>query len=92
MIIIIDEAEEAEPIDFTWFYFIGRAKLNLTDKEVGRLTITTFNRLYGHYKDNFDIEMRMRLANVTYSELYEQEQKSEEWLNIGFFSDVISLI
>ena len=53
--------------------------MNLADKEVGRLTITTFNKLYGHYKDNFDIEMRMRLANVTYSELYEQEQKSEEW-------------
>jgi hypothetical protein len=43
------------------------------------MTLTTFNKLYSHYKDNFDIEMRMKLANITYSELYEQEQKSEEW-------------
>lgn len=51
----------------------------MDDKEVGRLTLTLFNKLYAHYKDNFDMEMRMRLSNTTYSELYEQEQKSEEW-------------
>lgn len=39
-----------------------------------------FNKLYGHYKDNFDIEMKLRNANVTYAEAYEQSIKSEEWL------------
>ena len=53
--------------------------MNVNDEEVGRLTLTMFNKLYGHYKDDFDLEMRMRLSNTTYSELYEQQQKSEEW-------------
>lgn len=68
-----------ESIDFSWFYFVGRSKLNLTDKEVGRLTITTFNRLYGHYKDDFDLEMMLNKAGMTYFEAYAQSQKAEEW-------------
>lgn len=38
-----------------------------------------FNKLYSHYKDNFDTEMRLYNANVTYEEAYEQAQKAEEW-------------
>ena len=53
--------------------------MNLTFREVGHMTLTTFNKLYMHYKNNFDMEMRMHKANVTYAELYGQEQKSEEW-------------
>ena len=72
--------DESDPvIDFSWFYFIGRAKLMLTDKETGRLTMTTFNKLYGHYKDNFDLEMRMTHSNITYRELYLKTQQDEEW-------------
>ena len=38
-----------------------------------------FNKLYGHYKNNFDIEMRLTHANVTYAEAYARAQKEEEW-------------
>lgn len=38
-----------------------------------------FNKLYRHYKDNFDYEMRLKNANVTYAEAYAQSQKDEEW-------------
>ena len=66
-------------IDFSWFYFIGKAKLNLSFKETGRLTIYMFNKLYDHYKDNFDIEMRLSKANVTYADAFNKAQESEEW-------------
>lgn len=52
----------------------------MTDKEVGRLTLRTFNKLYQHYKDDFDMETRMRKANLTYEEVKKQAQKAEEWL------------
>ena len=42
--------------------------------------MTTFNKLYGHYKDNFDLEMRMTHNNVTYRELYQKMQQDEEWV------------
>lgn len=67
------------PIDFTWFYFIGKAKLNLSFKETGRLTMTMFFKLYQHYKDTFDLEMRLRNANMTYEDAYENAEKAEEW-------------
>ena len=38
-----------------------------------------FYKLYGHYKDNFDLEMRLRNANVTYEEAYQKQQADEEW-------------
>lgn len=73
--------DEVDPhIDFTWFYFIGRARLNLTDKEVGRLTLTTFNKLYKHYQDTFSTEMRLKNANMTYEEAYNKAQADQEWL------------
>lgn len=72
--------DEVDPvIDFTWFYFIGRTKLGLTFKETGRLTLTTFNKLYQHYKDNWDLEMLMTASRMTYKDVYEKQQQSEEW-------------
>ena len=72
--------DETDPvIDFTWFYFIGKAKLNLSFKETGRLTITTFNKLYGHYKTTWDLEMRLMHANMTHAEAYKKSQEDEEW-------------
>ena len=72
--------EDEDPvIDFSWFWFIGRNKLHLTYKETGRLTLTMFNRLYSHYKNDWDLEMRLRNANVTYAEAFEKAQKAEEW-------------
>lgn len=41
--------------------------------------MTTFNKLYKHYKDNFDLEMRLKASNTTYEEAYKKSQKSEEW-------------
>lgn len=72
--------DEYEPvIDFSWFYFIGKTKLGLSFKETGRLTIKMFNRLYGHYKDTWDMEMRLSNANVTYREAHIKAQQDEEW-------------
>lgn len=68
-----------EPIDFTFYYFIGKAKLGLSFKETGRLTLTLFNKLYGHYKDDFDLEMTLRNKNTTYDAAYKKIQAEEEW-------------
>ena len=67
------------PIDFTWFYFIGRNKLGLTFKEVGRLTLRTFNKMYQLYKNDFDMEMRLKKRDITYQELEEKQIENEEW-------------
>ena len=72
--------DEADPvIDFSWFYFIGKTKLNLSLKETGRLTLNLFNRLYQHYKDNWDMEMIMAAAHTTYKTLYTRSQQDDEW-------------
>lgn len=76
---MIQENQEYEPIDFSWFYFIGSAKLGLSVKEIGRLTVSMFSKLYSHYKDTWSFEMRMTNKNMTYSEAIAQAQKSQEW-------------
>ena len=76
---IHEDEEDESVIDFSWFYFIGRAKLNLSIKETGRLTLTMFYKLYKHYKNNFDTEMRLTRANMTYQEAWERSQQDEEW-------------
>ncbi len=38
-----------------------------------------FNKLYGHYKDVWDMEMRFSKANMTYAEAHIKSQKDEEW-------------
>lgn len=48
-------------------------------KETGRLTLTIFNKLYSHYKNDWDLEMRLRKANMTYAEAYNRSQKEQEW-------------
>lgn len=73
--------DEQDPvIDFSWFYFIGKTKLNLSFKETGRLTMTMFNKLYGHYKNTWGLEMRLAHANMTYAEAFAKAQQDEEWL------------
>lgn len=77
---MIPDEEEIDPvIDFTWFYFIGKTKLGLSFKETGRLTLRFFNKLYGHYKDTFDVELRLYKNNVTYSELKIKSKKQDRW-------------
>lgn len=56
-------------IDFSWFYFIGTSKLNLTYEQISHMSVTLFFKLYRHYKANFDLEMRLKLANKTYREV-----------------------
>lgn len=78
---MIPDDDETDPyIDFSWFYFIGKAKLGLTFAETGRLTIRTFNRLYRHYKNDFDLELSLKLSKTTYAQAYEKANKEEEWL------------
>ena len=77
---IPDIIDEPEPIDFTWFYFIGKKKLNLSFHETGRLTLKMFGILYKHYKDDWDLEMKLRRSETTYHQAYLQAQKDEEWL------------
>lgn len=67
-------------MDFSWYRFICQAKLGLTAREAGRLTLAMFSKLYGHYKDTFDLELRIQLAGTTYAEAEAQAEKSEEWL------------
>ena len=62
-----------------WFYFIGRNKLGLSFKEVGRITLRKFNQLYQCYKDNFDLEMRLKTSDTTYAELKKKSIENEEW-------------
>ena len=72
--------DESDPvIDFSWFYFIGKTRLGLSFHETGRLTLTMFNKLYGHYKDMWDLEMRLTNANKTYRQAFAESQKAEEW-------------
>jgi len=51
----------------------------LSNKEIGHITLTLFNKLYGHYKDNFDLEMMLKNSNMTYAEAYKKTQEAEEW-------------
>lgn len=54
--------------------------MGLSMKEVGHLCLTNFNRLYKNYKNDFDMELRLKQANMTYAEAYIKSQKEEEWL------------
>ena len=54
-------------------------KLRLTIKQIGRLTLTTFNKLYQHYKDDWDMEMRLTAAHMTYADAFKKSQEAEEW-------------
>lgn len=38
-----------------------------------------FSKLYQHYKNSFDTEMRLTKANMTYAEAEIKSQKEEEW-------------
>ena len=53
--------------------------MGLRLKETGRLSLRMFMRLYRHYKDTFDLEMRLSQANMTYQELHNKQQAEEEW-------------
>ena len=37
-------------------------------------------KLYSHYKNNFDLEMRIRAKGITYAKLADLQMQEEEWL------------
>lgn len=43
------------------------------------MTLTFFMKLYQHYKDDWDVEMRLRNHDTTYEEAFVKSQKAEEW-------------
>lgn len=55
-------------------------RLGFTFKESGRLTLRQFSTYYQHYKDNFDLELRLKNSNTTYAELRAKLLESEEWI------------
>jgi hypothetical protein len=59
--------------------YIGRAKLNLSEKEVWRLTIREFLNLYQAYKDQFDTELMLRLNRKTFAQAEGEALKAQEW-------------
>lgn len=48
-------------------------------KEIGRMTLSRFMRFYQHYKDTFDVEMRLYKANTTYAEAEKKAIQAEQW-------------
>lgn len=59
---------------------MGKAVLHYTEKEVGRMTLRKFMKLYEQYKKHFDLEMQLRAKGVTYAKLAELQMQEEEWL------------
>lgn len=77
---MISDEEGLEPIDFTWFFFVGVNKLGLPPKAVGRLTIRTFFKLFQHYKDMFDAELALTRLQKTFREAEAEHYRSEaDW-------------
>ena len=74
------DEQDKSPINFSWIYYICRAKLNLNNKESGRLTMRQFLQLYRAYQDTFDTELYLTIARKTYSTLRAKAQQDEEWL------------
>jgi hypothetical protein len=66
-------------MDFDWFRFIGRAKLKYTNHETMRLTLREFKKEYQLYKDDFDLEMLLRVTRTTYEKAKQKAQQAEEW-------------
>nr|DAX39500.1 MAG TPA: hypothetical protein [Caudoviricetes sp.] len=54
-------------------------RLRFNYKEAGRLTIRQFSNYYQHYKDTFDLEMRLYNSNTTYADLKAKQLQAEEW-------------
>lgn len=77
---MIPDDEDINPvIDFSWYYFIGKTRLGLSFRETGRITLRLFNKLYKHYKNAFDFEMRLKATNTTYEEAHQKANDAQEW-------------
>jgi hypothetical protein len=43
------------------------------------MTLTTFNKLYKHYKDTFDLEMSLSASHTTYAKLKAKQELSDQY-------------
>jgi hypothetical protein len=53
-------------------------KLGFSEKEVGRMTLGKFKKLYGAYKQNFDIEMTMNIKRIRYKDIEQSEESQPD--------------
>ncbi len=44
-------------------------KLGFTEKQVGHMTYKKWSLLYEAYKDNFDMELTMKIKGIRYSDI-----------------------
>lgn len=54
-------------------------RIGFRPKEIGRMTLTLFNRYYDSYKQLFDFEMLCYKTGTTYQKAYEKAHESEKW-------------
>jgi hypothetical protein len=59
---------------------VGHTVLGFSEKEVGRMTLRKFMKLYDHYKNHFDRELILNKRGITYAKLNEMQMQDEEWL------------
>lgn len=43
------------------------------------MTLTTFNKLYKHYKDTFDLELSLTASRTTYAKLKAKQEQSDQY-------------
>lgn len=43
------------------------------------MTLTTFNKLYQHYKDTFDAELILKATNSTYAKVRQKSFESDKY-------------
>lgn len=75
----MEDEEGIGEIDFTWFYIVGVKNLNLSYKQVGRLTLRLFNKLHQQYKNLFDLEMHLYKSGTSYAQLKAKAQQNQFW-------------
>lgn len=53
--------------------------MGFTTKEIGRMTLTLFNKYYDQYRDLFDLEMYLDKTNTTYMKFNEKASETDKW-------------
>lgn len=53
--------------------------MGFTTKEVGRMTLTFFNRCYDNYKNEYDREMLLEKTGTTYQKAWEKSQETDKY-------------
>jgi len=56
--------------------WIGHCLLHFSEKEVGRMTLSKFIKIYNHYKNNYDFN----LSKLSYAKIEEEKNRAGEWL------------